>query len=218
MDDACALSLDAGSTGIQEIRQIDDLGLPGGIFQNSFSVCQAGGHEQILGSADGWKIKMDMRPFQTLAMADDISCIQPQTALPSAPGRAGASPLAANQWRIRRAGPRPPCPAWPKAAPDKGNCSITPGKIAWIAVRAGFRRYDFIGNTQHYQVIPTKVGIQVFSSLLRLPGLIEQLRIPVFAWKGETEEEFWWCIEQTIKGPDGWTPNMILDDGGDLTA
>ena len=40
---------------------------------------------------------------------------------------------------------------------------------------------------------------------------------PVFAWKGETEEEFWWCIEQTIKGPNGWTPNMILDDGGDLT-
>ncbi|MEJ2688489.1 MAG: adenosylhomocysteinase, partial [Deltaproteobacteria bacterium] len=41
--------------------------------------------------------------------------------------------------------------------------------------------------------------------------------IPVFAWKGETEEEFWWCIEQTIFGPDGWRPNMILDDGGDLT-
>jgi adenosylhomocysteinase len=41
--------------------------------------------------------------------------------------------------------------------------------------------------------------------------------IPTFAWKGETEEEFWWCIEQTIHGPDGWKPNMILDDGGDLT-
>lgn len=40
---------------------------------------------------------------------------------------------------------------------------------------------------------------------------------PIFAWKGETEEEFWWCINQTITGPDGWTPNMILDDGGDLT-
>ncbi|MEC8290305.1 MAG: adenosylhomocysteinase, partial [Pseudomonadota bacterium] len=38
-----------------------------------------------------------------------------------------------------------------------------------------------------------------------------------FAWKGETDEEFWWCIEQTISGPDGWTPNLILDDGGDLT-
>ena len=40
---------------------------------------------------------------------------------------------------------------------------------------------------------------------------------PVFAWKGLTEDEFWWCIEQTVRGPDGWTPNMILDDGGDLT-
>ena len=42
--------------------------------------------------------------------------------------------------------------------------------------------------------------------------------MPVFAWKGETEEEAEWCIEQTIKGPNGWVPNMILDDGGDLTA
>lgn len=41
--------------------------------------------------------------------------------------------------------------------------------------------------------------------------------IPVFAWKGETEEEYDWCIEQTIKWPDGSGPNMILDDGGDLT-
>jgi adenosylhomocysteinase len=41
---------------------------------------------------------------------------------------------------------------------------------------------------------------------------------PVFAWKGMNEEEFWWCIEQTVRGPDGWTPNMILDDGGDVTA
>jgi adenosylhomocysteinase len=41
--------------------------------------------------------------------------------------------------------------------------------------------------------------------------------IPVFAWKGETEEEYWWCVEQTIKGPNGWLPNMVLDDGGDLT-
>lgn len=41
--------------------------------------------------------------------------------------------------------------------------------------------------------------------------------VPVFAWKGETEEEYEWCIEQTIFGPDGWRPNMLLDDGGDLT-
>ena len=47
---------------------------------------------------------------------------------------------------------------------------------------------------------------------------IAELGIPVFAWKGETEEEYWWCIEQTVRGPDGWTPNMILDDGHDLTG
>ncbi|MDC3091710.1 adenosylhomocysteinase [Rickettsiales bacterium] len=41
--------------------------------------------------------------------------------------------------------------------------------------------------------------------------------IPIFAWKGETEEEFWWCIEQTVNGPNNWKPNLILDDGGDLT-
>ena len=41
--------------------------------------------------------------------------------------------------------------------------------------------------------------------------------IPVFAWKGETEEEYTWCVKQTINGPNGWHPNMILDDGGDLT-
>jgi len=42
--------------------------------------------------------------------------------------------------------------------------------------------------------------------------------IPVFAWKGETEAEYWWCIEQTLAGPNGWRPNMLLDDGHDLTA
>lgn len=41
--------------------------------------------------------------------------------------------------------------------------------------------------------------------------------LPVFAWKGETEEEYWWCVEQTIFGPSGWRPNLLLDDGGDLT-
>ena len=44
------------------------------------------------------------------------------------------------------------------------------------------------------------------------------LGIPVFAWKGESEEEYEWCIEQTINGTNGWKPNMILDDGGDLTS
>ncbi|MEK9646130.1 MAG: adenosylhomocysteinase [Alphaproteobacteria bacterium] len=57
----------------------------------------------------------------------------------------------------------------------------------------------------------------IFSTQDQAAAAIAAEGIPVFAWKGETEEEFWWCIEQTIKGPDGWTPNMILDDGGDLT-
>jgi adenosylhomocysteinase len=57
----------------------------------------------------------------------------------------------------------------------------------------------------------------IFSTQDHAAAAMAAAEIPVFAWKGETEEEFWWCIEQTITGPDGWTPNMILDDGGDLT-
>ncbi|MDX2164176.1 MAG: adenosylhomocysteinase [Gammaproteobacteria bacterium] len=57
----------------------------------------------------------------------------------------------------------------------------------------------------------------IFSTQDHAAAAIAAQNIPVFAWKGETEDEFWWCIEQTIHGPDGWTPNMILDDGGDLT-
>ena len=41
--------------------------------------------------------------------------------------------------------------------------------------------------------------------------------MPVYAWKGETLEEYDWCIDQTIEGPNGWRPNLLLDDGGDLT-
>jgi len=57
----------------------------------------------------------------------------------------------------------------------------------------------------------------IYSTQDQAAAAIAKENIPVFAWKGETEEEFWWCIEQTIDGPDGWKPNMILDDGGDLT-
>jgi len=57
----------------------------------------------------------------------------------------------------------------------------------------------------------------IFSTQDHAASAMAQAGIPVFAWKAETEEEFWWCIEQTIFGPDGWRPNMILDDGGDLT-
>ncbi len=57
----------------------------------------------------------------------------------------------------------------------------------------------------------------IFSTQDHAAAAMVAAGIPTFAWKGETEEEFWWCIEQTIFGPDGWKPNMILDDGGDLT-
>ena len=58
----------------------------------------------------------------------------------------------------------------------------------------------------------------IFSTQDQAAAAIADLGIPVFAWKGETEEEYWWCIEQTVRGPNGWTPNMILDDGHDLTG
>jgi adenosylhomocysteinase len=57
----------------------------------------------------------------------------------------------------------------------------------------------------------------IFSTQDHAAAAIAATGVPVFAWKGETEEEYEWCIHQTIKGPDGWVPNMILDDGGDLT-
>ena len=57
----------------------------------------------------------------------------------------------------------------------------------------------------------------IFSTQDHAAATMAEAGIPTFAWKGETDEEFWWCIDQTIYGPDGWVPNMILDDGGDLT-
>lgn len=57
----------------------------------------------------------------------------------------------------------------------------------------------------------------IFSTQDHAAAAIAKAGIPVFAWKGETESEYDWCIEQTLQGPDGWTPNMVLDDGGDLT-
>jgi len=58
----------------------------------------------------------------------------------------------------------------------------------------------------------------IFSTQDHAAAAMAAANIPTFAWKGETEEEFWWCIEQTIFGPDDWRPNMLLDDGGDLTV
>jgi adenosylhomocysteinase len=58
----------------------------------------------------------------------------------------------------------------------------------------------------------------IFSTQDQAAAAVAEAGVPVFAWKGMNEDEFWWCIEQTLHGPDGWTPNMILDDGGDVTA
>ncbi len=57
----------------------------------------------------------------------------------------------------------------------------------------------------------------IFSTQDHAAAAMAKAGIPVFAWKGETEDEYWWCVEQTILGPNGWRPNMALDDGGDLT-
>ena len=57
----------------------------------------------------------------------------------------------------------------------------------------------------------------IFSTQDHAAAAMAAANIPTFAWKGENEEEFWWCIDQSIFGPDGWRPNMLLDDGGDLT-
>ena len=58
----------------------------------------------------------------------------------------------------------------------------------------------------------------IFSTQDQAAAAIAAKNIPVFAWKGMNEEEFWWCIEQTLSGPNNWKPNMILDDGGDATG
>ncbi len=58
----------------------------------------------------------------------------------------------------------------------------------------------------------------IFSTQDHAAAAIAATGVPVYAWKGETDEEFWWCIEQTLHFPDGQPLNMILDDGGDLTA
>ena len=57
----------------------------------------------------------------------------------------------------------------------------------------------------------------IFSTQDHAAAAVAAAGIPVFAWKGETEEEYWWCVDQTIVGPNGWHPNLLLDDGGDLT-
>ena len=58
----------------------------------------------------------------------------------------------------------------------------------------------------------------IFSTQDHAAAAIAKSGVPVYAWKGETEKEYWWCIKQTIEGKKNWKPNMLLDDGGDLTA
>ena len=58
----------------------------------------------------------------------------------------------------------------------------------------------------------------IFSTQDHAAAAIAKAGIPVYAWKGETEEEYLWCIKQTIIAKSDWKPNMLLDDGGDLTA
>src|ERR687898_1673203 len=57
----------------------------------------------------------------------------------------------------------------------------------------------------------------IFSTQDHAAAAIAAEGVPVFAWKGETEEEYDWCIRQTIEPANGWRPNLLLDDGGDLT-
>tara|TARA_Y100000817_G_scaffold155473_1_gene121528 strand:+ start:2496 stop:3785 length:1290 start_codon:yes stop_codon:yes gene_type:complete len=58
----------------------------------------------------------------------------------------------------------------------------------------------------------------IFSTQDHAAAAIAKSGVPVYAWKGETEEEYWWCIKKTIEGKKDWKPNMLLDDGGDLTG
>jgi adenosylhomocysteinase len=58
----------------------------------------------------------------------------------------------------------------------------------------------------------------IFSTQDEAAAAVAAAGTPVFAWKGETEDEYWWCVEQSLTWPDGTGPNLLLDDGGDLTA
>ncbi len=75
-----------------------------------------------------------------------------------------------------------------------------------------------IETLQHLGATVRWSSCNIFSTQDHAAAAVAATGTPVFAWKGQTEEEGEWCIHQTIKGPDGWVPNMILDDGGDLTA
>ena len=74
------------------------------------------------------------------------------------------------------------------------------------------RTLEYLGATVRWS------SCNIFSTQDHAAAAIAASGTPVFAWKGMNEEEFWECIEATVRGPNGWTPNLILDDGGDLTA
>ncbi len=71
---------------------------------------------------------------------------------------------------------------------------------------------EFLGATVRWS------SCNIFSTQDHAAAAVAAAGTPVFAWKGMDEDEFWWCIEQTLRGPDGWVPNLILDDGGDVTG
>jgi adenosylhomocysteinase len=58
----------------------------------------------------------------------------------------------------------------------------------------------------------------IFSTQDQAAAAIAASGVPVFAWKGMSEEEYWECVDKTLFGPNGWTPNLLLDDGGDMTV
>ena len=74
-----------------------------------------------------------------------------------------------------------------------------------------------IGTLEHLGATVRWSSCNIFSTQDHAAAAVAAAGTPVFAWKGMDEAEFWWCIEQTVRGPDGWTPSLILDDGGDLT-
>ena len=99
----------------------------------------------------------------------------------------------------------------------KGKSPLKGAKIAGclhmtIQTAVLIRTLEHLGATVRWS------SCNIFSTQDHAAAAIAAAGTPVFAWKGMDEDEFWWCIEQTVRGPNGWTPNLILDDGGDLTV
>src|SRR5215472_4089937 len=107
--------------------------------------------------------------------------------------------------------------------------AFTDYKVADIALADWGRREIAIAETEmpglmalrdEFGAAKPLAGARIVGCLhmtIQTAAAIAARSIPVFAWKGESEEEYEWCIEQSLRGPQGWTPNMVLDDGGDAT-